>query len=771
MLAHVYMLPLTVPRLDVIICMTMRQARRLASRFLLAALLLACLAALLWPQEGRGQSMSSTGTMWLLVGCDEQGCEWAYVVVVAPVTCVDAVSGLHSLCWIDEPLGPTTTWSVTTLGRPYQATVTPLSWPTRDSPQVVADHSADVCGGYRVDCGAWGSVVITAGIDLAVEGAEPVTYPAVPMGLYAPGLHIWTAIDPLQGFVHCPQRAVQGEAVTCTVTATWTDGHVSLSLPDAVISGTRHVTWRWDVGGDGWDAEGGTSYTFVPPAPGLYMVSACPSLTVTDIARPSPDGAQGPDLVTAADCAGWLPPAPVQVVAPPADLITPAPLLAVPGERQTSPATLYYPVCGPPGCDFLAIDVAIEASCMPSISPLPAPCTVAQPGEWTIATTTLAGYPATITISPAGISRAATRYPPGDTVQAGDDGVWLVAPAAPASSTCLSDVNCSGAASLVLQAWWRVRYQVDWADGAVYGTDYVSSSHMVAPSWTPLAAVLPTRPFPSLTCQPVAWPAEAVVTVGQEVTCSVLGGYPDGLATFQYRGGDYQAETSAIYAWDYDSNLPGSNWDAFGGRSHSWSYAQPGRYYAIACQQVTVDLLRLSPYPAAATVASSSPCAGHVASLAIFRVEEGGGAGSGAGLPDPLAECPPVGIGLNPALGLTGLPTWAWATGAGRDGESVPRGSGVVDTYTPYRWVWDWGDGTPPLVVGWPGNAYPDPGNVTHTYERTSFSQPDMAYQVTLTVTFAVWRWDGQSWTYMGDCTSTATRPHPVQQVQSVLGG
>lgn len=141
----------------------------------------------------------------------------------------------------------------------------------------------------------------------------------------------------------------------------------------------------------------------------------------------------------------------------------------------------------------------------------------------------------------------------------------------------------------------------------------------------------------------------------------------------------------------------------------------------------------------------------------------------------PASLYPSVEIGLNPRRGLTGLPTWWWATGDARDGKTGTFQQGGITWevwFRPTLYTWDFGDGSV-LVTTSPGQPYPLPSDVRHMYERTSLSQPGQAYTVTLAVRFDIYvRPQGQQgWYYYGPYDGSGSIAHQVQQVQSVIGG
>jgi len=142
---------------------------------------------------------------------------------------------------------------------------------------------------------------------------------------------------------------------------------------------------------------------------------------------------------------------------------------------------------------------------------------------------------------------------------------------------------------------------------------------------------------------------------------------------------------------------------------------------------------------------------------------------------------------MNPGIGLTGLATWFWATGSARqdyysqatytyvDYNGQQRTAPVQFWARPAQYIWSFGDGRT-LTTTSPGQAYPTPSDVRHTYERSSLQQPGQAYTVGLTVGWDLYyryqRPDGSwpDWQYIGRVNrGPKTAPYPVQQVQGVL--
>jgi len=136
-----------------------------------------------------------------------------------------------------------------------------------------------------------------------------------------------------------------------------------------------------------------------------------------------------------------------------------------------------------------------------------------------------------------------------------------------------------------------------------------------------------------------------------------------------------------------------------------------------------------------------------------------------------IVPLPPIRIGANPGIGLVAVPSWYWIDGY--DGSTL-RGSrslGVTTVeveITPSGYQWEFGDGTTANTTT-VGRPYPEPSDVQHTYERSSF-RTGGAYRVELAITFnARFRVDGGPWAPLSPVVQRYTRDYPVQQLQSVL--
>ena len=141
---------------------------------------------------------------------------------------------------------------------------------------------------------------------------------------------------------------------------------------------------------------------------------------------------------------------------------------------------------------------------------------------------------------------------------------------------------------------------------------------------------------------------------------------------------------------------------------------------------------------------------------------------------------PSLSINTSPSTGsdqLVGLPTWLWLeTGSWHPitATAAVPGESVTATATPTSVTWNLGDGntiecqgpgTPYAATDSPGEASPNCG---HTYTDTSAGQPNNAYTVTATVSWAVdWAGGGQAGTVPA-LKSTTTTPLRVADVESL---
>lgn len=127
-------------------------------------------------------------------------------------------------------------------------------------------------------------------------------------------------------------------------------------------------------------------------------------------------------------------------------------------------------------------------------------------------------------------------------------------------------------------------------------------------------------------------------------------------------------------------------------------------------------------------------------------------------------------LGVSPERrGLTGLEAWWWVEGYGpaplRHAVSGFGATVEVEARAD-RVVWDFGDGTAP-VVGSLGRRYPARSDVTHTYEHRSTGA---GFVVRVTVRIAVhYRVDGGEWIDLAPVSRSATRAYPVIEERGAL--
>jgi len=156
-------------------------------------------------------------------------------------------------------------------------------------------------------------------------------------------------------------------------------------------------------------------------------------------------------------------------------------------------------------------------------------------------------------------------------------------------------------------------------------------------------------------------------------------------------------------------------------------------------------------------------------------------------LPRPeIHTAPPEVIGGTTAAAagrrdaVTLFPTWMWVGDGtwGPRSESVSvQGVTVTATATPKQTVWTMGDGTTvvcegpgtPFRVGQHDPAAQSPSGCDHTYTRSSDHQPDDAYQLSATVSWAVtWTVNGAPGGTLDGFSLTASVPLRVIELQAL---
>ncbi len=133
----------------------------------------------------------------------------------------------------------------------------------------------------------------------------------------------------------------------------------------------------------------------------------------------------------------------------------------------------------------------------------------------------------------------------------------------------------------------------------------------------------------------------------------------------------------------------------------------------------------------------------------------------------PLGD---ISIGRRPrGRSLTGLPAYAWVEGYdGRPIEDTVTELGVtVDVRIGLQQVvWDFGDGTPPLLAGL-GEPWPRRSSVHHVYGTTSPQGAPFTLAADLAFS-AEYRVDGGPWQALPALTRSASVPVEVDEVQAV---
>jgi hypothetical protein len=166
-----------------------------------------------------------------------------------------------------------------------------------------------------------------------------------------------------------------------------------------------------------------------------------------------------------------------------------------------------------------------------------------------------------------------------------------------------------------------------------------------------------------------------------------------------------------------------------------------------------------------------------------------------------------VRVSVNPNPGLVQVPNWFWISGGltsplslsgtlvipaqvgddvptspdpanpgGRwEPEDSPRRQGTTRTVEvevrSAGYVWDFGDGTAPQLVGSRGQAYPQVSEVAHVYRFSSFYTRG-GFPITVQARYvASFRVDGGAWESLGSQSQApVVYRHSVQEIQTVLG-
>src|SRR5487761_195649 len=125
-------------------------------------------------------------------------------------------------------------------------------------------------------------------------------------------------------------------------------------------------------------------------------------------------------------------------------------------------------------------------------------------------------------------------------------------------------------------------------------------------------------------------------------------------------------------------------------------------------------------------------------------------------------------MGVNPTVGLTGLPSWFWLTGANprMPDATATAGPLTVTVHAALAGVtWEFGDG-----LGYDssdlGRPYPQPSNVQHIYQSDTYGQP-LGLQVRAVLRYEVtYRVNGGPWQQLGVKTRSFTQQYSVYQLQ-----
>jgi len=129
---------------------------------------------------------------------------------------------------------------------------------------------------------------------------------------------------------------------------------------------------------------------------------------------------------------------------------------------------------------------------------------------------------------------------------------------------------------------------------------------------------------------------------------------------------------------------------------------------------------------------------------------------------------PELVMGVNPTVGLTGLPSWFWLTGANPRmlDATATAGPLTVTVHAALAGVtWEFGDG-----LGYDssdlGRPYPQPSDVQHIYQSDTYGQP-LGLQVRAVLRYEVtYRVNGGPWQQLGVKTTSFTQQYSVYQLQ-----
>lgn len=129
---------------------------------------------------------------------------------------------------------------------------------------------------------------------------------------------------------------------------------------------------------------------------------------------------------------------------------------------------------------------------------------------------------------------------------------------------------------------------------------------------------------------------------------------------------------------------------------------------------------------------------------------------------------PGVEIRANPGVGVAGMEAWFWAEGYSGLPILEQRdvlGRTIEVEAAPARYLWDFGDGTPPVETATLGLAYPDRSDIRHVYEGMSGGFP-----VQVRFLFDVrYRVDGGDWIRLAPIERTAAASYRVGEIRTVV--
>ena len=209
-----------------------------------------------------------------------------------------------------------------------------------------------------------------------------------------------------------------------------------------------------------------------------------------------------------------------------------------------------------------------------------------------------------------------------------------------------------------------------------------------------------------------------------------------------------------------------------------WSNADGCYYSRVTPPPPATDPVWLGHFPDGAIYQATCPGGVGTGGGWVWRPTAPPGFGGGAGTAAQLAaeavarlqlSGPDIGLAPDPSKeGLVGLPVWMWtkvtrATWGPTSATAALPGVSVTATAKAQKIVWTMGDGNQVTCDG-PGTPY-EPGSgqtvsptCGYAYSSSSANQPDHAFTVTATTTWAI-TWQGSG----GSGQTTQTRTSSVQ--------